>query len=45
MTIVIIMMMMMMIMMMTMMTMMFIICFLHPKELQTGLALGGANKL
>ena len=39
------MMMMMMIMMMTMMTMMIIICFLHPKGPQTGLAPGGADKL
>ena len=43
--IMIIMMMMMMIMMMTMMTMMIIICFLHPKGPQTGLAPGGADKL
>ena len=39
------MMMMMMIMMIMMMTMMIIMCFLHPKGPQTGLALGGANKL
>ena len=39
------MMLMMMIMMMTTMTMMIIMCFLHPKGPQTGLAPGGANKL
>ena len=39
------MMMMMMIMMMTTMTMMIIMCFLHPKGPQTGLAPGGADKL
>ena len=48
MVIIIMMMMMMMIMMMpmmtTMMTMTIIICFLHPKGPQTGLAPGGANK-
>ena len=47
MTLVIIMMMnmMMMNMMIMMMTMMILICFLHPKGPQTGLALGGAGKL
>ena len=39
------MMMMMMIMLMRMMTMMIIMCFLHPKGPQTGLAPGGADKL
>ena len=47
MTMVIIMMMMMMMMMMVMMmmTMMIIMCFLHPKGPQTGMAPGGADKL
>ena len=39
------MMMMMMIMMVTTITMMIIMCFLHPKGPQTGLAPGGADKL
>ena len=39
------MMMMMMIMMIRMMKMMIIMCFLHPKGPQTGLATGGADKL
>ena len=39
------MMMMMMIMMIMMMKMMIIMCFLHPKGPQTGLAPGGADKL
>ena len=43
--IIIMMMMMMMIMMMMMMTMMIIMCFLHPKGPQTGMAPGGAAKL
>ena len=41
----VIMMMMMMILMITTMTMMIIMCFLHPKGPQTGLAPGGAEKL
>ena len=39
------MMMIMMIMMIMMMKMMIIMCFLHPKGPQTGLAPGGADKL
>ena len=45
MVIIIMMVMMMMIVMMMMMTMMIIMCFLHPKGPQTGMAPGGANKL
>ena len=41
----VIMMMKMMMMMMMMKMMMTIMCFLHPKGPQTGLAPGGANKL
>ena len=40
-----VMMMMMMMLRMTMMTMMIVMCFLHPKGPQTGLAPGGADKL
>ena len=45
MVIIIMMMMIMMIMMMMMIKIMIIICFIHPKGPQTGLAPGGADKL